>query len=1547
VVTPSAQPSAVDVNAVNPGGVVDRELCLTISAGPAAAYECGDLRLVHPLPTTRTLNKARTPMLLYNSQTAHPHPLIAANVTLPTGATVPDSVTGTVTIGGVTSPRTKWLGNQWAPGQTRRLVLGFDGLNTATALLSYTVEFTNWYPSPTDPQPTTVTGELAIVNRDSSAFGAGWWLAGLERLFSLPDGRKLVVLGDGSVRVYATVGTNLYTAPNPSRPDTLDGRGADYVRLAPHGVRVHYSAATGRHTTTINRLGHVTAFNYDNCGRLSAIKLPPDTTSRVYTFTYTSPTDCTTRLASVTAPPNGAQGRVTTVTNTAGRVTGIGDPDTRTVGFAYDPGFANRIISRTDKRANTTFYAFDVGAKLTMDSLPLETGQTPIVQRFRPVESLGLAAAIDTAAAYTRLDGPRTDVSDTTVFWLDRFGAPRRIVDALGYETLVKREDSSFPALVTELRAPNGFVTRAKYDARGNVDTLIQVNPLSDGQDAVTRYHWDQRWDFVDSIVTPLDVKTTMAYDATNGNRLWQQLGSDQARRVTFLYETAQKLLVSTVLPQTPADSIVYDGAWNVAATRTPRRFWTSYYKDAVGRDTLVVAPIDSMDKARGGPEDATIRMRQRTVFTVMDRDSITEAIAPNALEKVRVDKRYDPVGNLLSLARRATPDPAGIDTIKTQWRYDRANRKVAEVAPDGMVDSTDYDPASNVVNALTRRKNPTGGARLTINMTYDARNLLVNRVLPSITYQSRPTGIQIQNNGYNWTALPFAAYNIPSETHTFTYDAAGRLLTAENADAKVKRSYYPNGLIQTDSLRIQTVARDNWETHKYGVRYGYDLDGRRDSLFIPQQLRAGNDTTITYAYDPQLGVLQTLRDLQRNSYTFGYTLQGDLSSITYPGSYSEGLGYNSDGQLAIDTIKNNGSATYPRIQSAPFVRNLGVLYDGRQKLLVSGDAIQLKDTLRPTYSGLGNLKSTYWTEHGCDGCQISANERHATIESFPSLDAFANVIQSQTLDSMNGQTHGVWGDEWHYQSISTSCCDTWTYQPGTGRMLTMTVAQAYPRTFYYDSAGNQEFSSSVDPANVITHPATERAAFYAADGSLRMVDARSAYVTHPFAPGEWQSYVVEDYRYDALGRRVWVRSRKWCDSSGKDWPAATECKVGLLRRTIWDGDMELAEIQMPWALQVTTSTADTTQYPALWENDVTPLTSSPLPLMTIWSQVGDPNPYFGHVIYAGRRGIDQPIAITRVNYVMRQDWQWRDPQHSYNPPRLKAPFTIAPFWNPRGDAPVGVFSTGEQFSCGVPHIYPAGYDTACVAIRWPFNWSSSDRNGGLPHDYWHGTLLEGKRDESGFRYMRNRYYDPLTGRFTQEDPIGLAGGLNAYGFAEGDPINFSDPFGLHGCKEAGNVDHDDEEVIGHNPDGSPIKRITHVDCSKEREAAEKLSTMERWMAAITPDWLVPIGKCVQNSNSSTVLLGSWGVPTALAGGAATTSTTLNTGARAALSDAIATGSARAEAQAYWLAKAGTTVSATAKSAGPAILVGSAGFGTGYAVGALGACSFDSHYYDQ
>ncbi|WP_305819758.1 polymorphic toxin type 8 domain-containing protein [Erythrobacter sp. JK5] len=45
--------------------------------------------------------------------------------------------------------------------------------------------------------------------------------------------------------------------------------------------------------------------------------------------------------------------------------------------------------------------------------------------------------------------------------------------------------------------------------------------------------------------------------------------------------------------------------------------------------------------------------------------------------------------------------------------------------------------------------------------------------------------------------------------------------------------------------------------------------------------------------------------------------------------------------------------------------------------------------------------------------------------------------------------------------------------------------------------------------------------------------------------------------------------------------------------------------------------------------------------------------------------------------------------------------------------------------------------------------------------------------------YNRNRDYDPVTGRYIQADPIGLAGDVNPYVYANADPVNGIDPLGL------------------------------------------------------------------------------------------------------------------------------------------------------------------------
>lgn len=50
---------------------------------------------------------------------------------------------------------------------------------------------------------------------------------------------------------------------------------------------------------------------------------------------------------------------------------------------------------------------------------------------------------------------------------------------------------------------------------------------------------------------------------------------------------------------------------------------------------------------------------------------------------------------------------------------------------------------------------------------------------------------------------------------------------------------------------------------------------------------------------------------------------------------------------------------------------------------------------------------------------------------------------------------------------------------------------------------------------------------------------------------------------------------------------------------------------------------------------------------------------------------------------------------------------------------------------------------------------------------------------ETGLHYNFNRYYDPQTGRYISQDPIGLAGGINRFSYVNHNPLNSFDPSGL------------------------------------------------------------------------------------------------------------------------------------------------------------------------
>jgi RHS repeat-associated protein len=241
----------------------------------------------------------------------------------------------------------------------------------------------------------------------------------------------------------------------------------------------------------------------------------------------------------------------------------------------------------------------------------------------------------------------------------------------------------------------------------------------------------------------------------------------------------------------------------------------------------------------------------------------------------------------------------------------------------------------------------------------------------------------------------------------------------------------------------------------------------------------------------------------------------------------------------------------------------------------------------------------------------------------------------------------------------------------------------------------------------------------------------------------------------------VWVRARGLCDYYSDPY-AMLECQQSLVRRTIWDGERELWEIQMP-------DTADYREQDTVTVN---------LPRLVVEpnDEEVDPHPFYGRILYTHGLELDQPMGITRFGYVDFKQGTQRT---------VFQPFTVIPNWSLRGDPDRQYLADTTVTAC-------SGGFAPCVLLEDPMQWWAY---GAPPRlmDHWYGTIIENKADRSGVFYRRNRYYDPQTGRFTQEDPIGLAGGINLYGFAAGDPINFSDPYGLRGC-----IGHEDRATIRH-----------------------------------------------------------------------------------------------------------------------------------------------------
>jgi len=313
-----------------------------------------------------------------------------------------------------------------------------------------------------------------------------------------------------------------------------------------------------------------------------------------------------------------------------------------------------------------------------------------------------------------------------------------------------------------------------------------------------------------------------------------------------------------------------------------------------------------------------------------------------------------------------------------------------------------------------------------------------------------------------------------------------------------------------------------------------------------------------------------------------------------------------------------------------------------------------------------------------------------------------------------------------------------------------------------YDAAGNRRFSGLVQTSAGVEASYNDEVLYYGADNKLRATDGFQRAGSATLQPEASRTF--EEYRYDAMGRRVVVRSRRECQ-----WSYDASCVAGVVRRTVWDGSSELFEIQMPDS--------------ATWrENDTLHVGSVWASTYGLKLQCGI-SAFMGRIAYVASPTVDQPLELIRLNLEAQVPnigglTTSCQGESYYDYFKWPGPLVYAPVYDWRGVADEGTLANGAARS------YTATGEGAFAQPPWQDIVDNFNRFG-VGVDQWFGEVVTQKKDGSGQMYRRNRFYDPQTGLFTQEDPAGLAGGLNAYGFADGDPINYDDPFGL--CPVRGN----------------------------------------------------------------------------------------------------------------------------------------------------------------